>query len=212
MQRVRVGGRFEDGGGAQKLIRYFGPEPGGDSIKRVLLIASAPPEHIRGIYDSLVGRFPDSVVYDALVPFEARDVLSTNGSIAVYGDGQGTANRMRGRVRGLRFSRSQRYDIVVVMATGVAQYNRFKHLAFISKARKILAYNENRDSFFVDWSHRKVLVSHLKWRRQSPVGGHRLGAISGPARILNYAYSGLALIVLGAAHVREIRRLMQYVR
>jgi len=60
----------------------------------------------------------------------------------------------------------QRYDVIAMLWTGSHLHRNLKIFAFLCLPRRLLAVNENGDSFYVHRSETAVLRAHRQWRRR----------------------------------------------
>jgi ADP-heptose:LPS heptosyltransferase len=130
--------------------------------KNILVVRSGSLPNLLMVLESLGKRFPRSEI-TVLTDPDILDELSQHpgiGDIAVYG------NLKVFLARQLWELRRQEYDCKVALFTNEdeGRYNKFKVLAFMCRAPRMIIYNENGDSFEWDYRHRRIIWSHIKWR------------------------------------------------
>jgi len=128
----------------------------------ILVVRSGSLPNLLMVLESLRRRFPHSAITVLSDP-DILDELSQHpsvGDIAVY------SNLKVFLARQLWELRRQEYDCKVVLFTNEdeGRYNKFKVLAFMCRAPRMIIYNENGDSFEWDYRHRRIIWSHIKWR------------------------------------------------
>jgi len=128
----------------------------------ILVVRSGSLPNLLMVLENLESRFPHSEVTVLSDP-DILDELSQHprvGGTAVY------SNLRVFLARQLWELRRQEYDCKVALFTNEdeGRYNKFKVLAFLCRARRMIIYNENGDSFEWDNRHRHVIWSHVKWR------------------------------------------------
>jgi len=133
-----------------------------DEGKKILVVRSGSLKYLLVVLESLDRRFPNSQI-TVLTDPDILDELAQHPKVAkivVYGNLKGFLSRQLWQLR------RQDYDVKVALFTGEdeGRYNKFKVLAFLCRARWMIVYNENGDSF--DWSyyHREHIWNHIKWR------------------------------------------------
>jgi dolichol-phosphate mannosyltransferase len=114
------------------------------------------------VLESLGSRFPHGEI-TVLTDPDILDELSQHPRVsdtAVY------SNLRVFLARQLWELRRQEYDCKVALFTNEneGRYNKFKALAFMCRAPRMIVYNENGDSFEWDYRHRRIIWSHIKWR------------------------------------------------
>lgn len=189
------------------MKRFRNPEPSYDTIKNVLIVGSGTTSEIAAVYQRAHGRFGEDKIYDAIVPVECRESIQPSGELFVY-----SPSKKGARIDTIRFMRAKEYDIVVILGTGIVQYNRFKQFGiFASKAKKILIYNENMDSFYVDKDHREIVRSHLRWRKENRPNGLRYSGIRGFLAGAATPLKVLLLFSIGIMNYSSLKKLRSYV-
>ncbi len=128
----------------------------------ILVVRSGSLLNLQTVLESLRNRFPGSEI-TVLTDPDILDELSRHpgvGDTAVY------SNLRVFLARKLWELRRQEYDCKVALFTNEdeGRYNKFKVLTFMCRARRMIVYNENGDSFEWDYRHRHVIWSHIKWR------------------------------------------------
>jgi len=130
--------------------------------KNILVVRSGSLPNLLMVLESLGERFPGSEI-TVLTDPDILDELSQHprvGDVALY------SNLRFFLARQLRELRRREYDCKVALFTNEneGRYNKFKALAFMCRAPRMIVYNENGDSFEWDYRHRRVIWSHIKWR------------------------------------------------
>ncbi len=130
--------------------------------KSILVVRSGSLSNLLMVLESLGRRFPHSEV-TVLTDADILDELSQHprvGDTAVY------SNLRVFLARQLWELRRQEYGCKVALFTNEdeGRYNKFKALAFLCRAPRMIIYNENGDSFEWDYRHRRIIWSHIKWR------------------------------------------------
>ena len=128
----------------------------------VLVVRSGSLPNLLMVLESLGRRFPHGEI-TVLTDPDILDELSQHprvGDTAVY------SNLRVFLARQLWELRRQQYDCKVALFTNEneGRYNKFKALAFLCRAPRMIVYNENGDSFEWDYRHRWIIWSHIKWR------------------------------------------------
>jgi ADP-heptose:LPS heptosyltransferase len=128
----------------------------------ILVVRSGSLPNLLMVLESLGRRFPCSAI-TVLTDPDVLDELSQHprvSDIAVY------SNLKVFLARQLWELRRQEYDCKVALFTNEdeGRYNKFKVLAFLCRAPRMIIYNENGDSFEWDYRHRRIIWSHIKWR------------------------------------------------
>jgi ADP-heptose:LPS heptosyltransferase len=130
--------------------------------QNILVVRSGSLPNLLMVLESLGDRFPGSEI-TVLTDPDILDELSQHprvGDMAVY------SNFSFFLARQLWELRRQEYDCKVALFTNEdeGRYNKFKALAFMCRAPRMIVYNENGDSFEWDYRHRHIIWSHIKWR------------------------------------------------
>ena len=130
--------------------------------KNILVVRSGSLPNLLMVLESLGSRFPRGEV-TVLTDPDIMDELSRHpgvGDTAVY------SNLRVFLARQLWELRRQEYGCKVALFTNEneGRYDKFKLLAFMCRAPRMIVYNENGDSFEWDYGHRRVIWSHIKWR------------------------------------------------
>jgi len=130
--------------------------------KSILVVRSGSLPNLLMVLESLRERFPGGEI-TVLTDPDILDELSQHprvGGVAVY------SNLRAFLARQLWELRRQEYDCKVALFTNEdeGRYNKFKVLAFVCRAPRMIIYNENGDSFEWDYRHRWIIWSHIKWR------------------------------------------------
>jgi len=133
-----------------------------DEGKRILVVRSGSLRYLLVVLESLDRRFPNSQI-TVLTDPDIIDELSRHPKVArivVYGNLKGFLSRQLWQLR------QQEYDIKVSLFTGEdeGRYNKFKVLAFLCRAGRMIVYNENGDSFEWNYHHRRSIWNHIEWR------------------------------------------------
>jgi len=128
----------------------------------ILVVRSGSLPNLLMVLESLEERFPGSEI-TVLTDPDILDELSQHpvvNGIAVY------SNLKVFLARQLWELRRQEYDCKVALFTNEdgGRYNKFKVLAFLCRAPRMIIYNENGDSFEWDYRHRHIIWGHIKWR------------------------------------------------
>jgi hypothetical protein len=128
----------------------------------ILVVRSGSLSNLLMVLESLGKRFPGSEI-TVLTDPDILDELSQHpgvSNVAVY------TNLRVFLARQLWELRQQDYDCKVVLFTNEneGRYNKFKVLAFLCRAPRMIIYNENGDSFEWDYRHRHIIWGHIKWR------------------------------------------------
>lgn len=133
-----------------------------DEEKKILVVRSGSLRYLLVVLESLDRRSPNSQI-TVLTDPDITDELSRHPKVAeivVYGNLKGLLFRQLWQLH------RQDYDVKVALFTGQdeGRYNKFKVLAFLCPAGRMIIYNENGDSF--EWSHyhRQSIWNHIKWR------------------------------------------------
>lgn len=147
---------------------FLRSEPNADQVLSILVMASGDGHEILHVLKRVRDRYPFASTMRIIVPQEWSHVLKEDNCVQfVYSKKKGIANDLTHKVNVCRFMREQKVDLSVILVTGRGQYNLMKKLAFLAKSAKILAYNENLDSFYIDRQHRNTIKGHLRWRRSN---------------------------------------------
>ena len=130
--------------------------------KSILVVRSGSLPNLLTVLGSLEQRFPGSEV-TVLTDPDILDELSQHPGVsdmAVYSNLKVFLGRQLWELR------RQDYDCKVALFTNEdeGRYNKFKVLAFMCRAPRLIVYNENGDSFEWDYRHRRIIWSHIKWR------------------------------------------------
>ena len=130
--------------------------------QNVLVVRSGSLPNLLMVLDSLGKRFPGSEI-TVLTDPDILDELSQYpgvSNVVVYSNLKFFLSHQLWELR------RQDYDCKVVLFTNEneGRYNKFKVLAFLCRAPRMIAYNENGDSFEWDYHHRRIIWSHIKWR------------------------------------------------
>ena len=130
--------------------------------KSILVVRSGSLPNLLMVLESLGERFPGSEITVLTDP----DILDELSQHPMVGDTAVYSNLKIFLARQLWELRRQEYDCKVALFTNEdeGRYNKFKVLAFMCRARCMIVYNENGDSFEWDYCHRRVIWSHVKWR------------------------------------------------
>jgi ADP-heptose:LPS heptosyltransferase len=128
----------------------------------ILVVRSGSLLNLLMVLESLESRFPHSDI-TVLTDPDILDELSQHprvGDTAVY------SNLRVFLARQLWELRRQEYACKVALFTNEneGRYNKFKALAFLCRAPRMIIYNENGDSFEWDYRHRRIIWGHIKWR------------------------------------------------
>lgn len=128
----------------------------------ILVIRSGSLPNLLMVLESLEKRFPGSEITILTDP-DILDELSQHpgvSGVAIY------TNLRVFLTRQVWELRRQDYDCKVALFTNEdeGRYNKFKVLAFLCRAPRMIIYNENGDSFEWDYHHRRIIWSHIKWR------------------------------------------------
>ncbi len=130
--------------------------------KSILVVRSGSLTNLLMVLDGLGRRFPGNEI-TVLTDPDILDELSRHpgvSDVAVY------SNLRVFLARQLWELRRREYGCKVVLFTNEdeGRYNKFKALAFLCRAPRMIVYNENGDSFEWDYRHRRIIWSHIKWR------------------------------------------------
>jgi len=130
--------------------------------QNILVVRSGSLSNLLMVLNSLGRRFPHSeitVLTDPDIPDELSQHPGVSG-VAVY------SNLRFFLARQLWELRRRDYDCKVVLFTNEdeGRYNKFKVLAFLCRAPRMIIYNENGDSFEWDYRHRHIIWGHIKWQ------------------------------------------------
>jgi ADP-heptose:LPS heptosyltransferase len=128
----------------------------------ILVVRSGSLPNLLAVLQSLEERFPRSEITVLSDP-DILDELSQHpglSHVAVY------SNLRFFLARQLWELRRRDYDCKVALFTNEneGRYNKFKALAFLCRAPRMIIYNENADSFEWNYSHRRIIWGHIKWR------------------------------------------------
>jgi hypothetical protein len=134
----------------------------GDEGNKILVVRSGSLGNLLVVLESLGRRFPNSQI-TVLTDPDILDELSTHPKVAdivIYGNIKSFLSRQLWQLR------RREYDTKVSLFTNEdeGRYNKFKVLAFMCRASRMIVYNENGDSFEWDYRHRHIIWSHIKWR------------------------------------------------
>ena len=135
--------------------------------QNILVVRSGSLPNLLMVLESLGSRFPHGEI-TVLTDPDILDELSQHprvGGTAVY------SNLKVFLARQLWELRRQEYDCKVALFTNEneGRYNKFKMLAFLCRAPRLIVYNENGDSFEWVYRHRRTIWSHIKWRLRDKV-------------------------------------------
>jgi ADP-heptose:LPS heptosyltransferase len=130
--------------------------------KSILVVRSGSLSNLLMVLESLGKRFPHSEI-TVLTDPDIVDELSQHPRVrdmAVYSNLRVFLARQWWELR------RQEHDCKVALFTNEdeGRYNKFKVLAFVCRAPRMIIYNENGDSFEWDYRHRHIIWSHIKWR------------------------------------------------
>jgi hypothetical protein len=133
-----------------------------DEGNKILVVRSGSLGNLLVALESLGRRFPNSQI-TVLTDPDILDELSPHPKVAdivLYGNIKSFLSRQLWQLR------RREYDIKVSLFTNEdeGRYNKFKVLAFMCRAPRMIVYNENSDSFEWDYRHRHIIWSHIKWR------------------------------------------------
>lgn len=193
---------------------YFRREPNADQVRAILVVGSGQGGEIQELLRGLRSRFPMAQEYRLIIPSEWTASLDGAGELFVYGRKPGVWRNVVHKIRAAQYSRAKESDLTVVLLTGRRQYDLMKKLVFVAHTKKILAYNENMDSFFVDREHRSVLRGHMQWRRRDRMSAGAMGipVLSILFRLASNVMRIVVLIACYAIYSVQIRGLKSYVR
>jgi ADP-heptose:LPS heptosyltransferase len=128
----------------------------------ILVVRSGSLPNLLTVLESLRRRFPGGEVTVLTDPDILDDLWQHPlvGDIAVYSNLKGFLTQQLWELR------RQEYDCKVALFTNEdeGRYNKFKVLAFMCRAPRMIVYNENGDSFEWDYRHRRIIWDHIKWR------------------------------------------------
>ncbi len=193
---------------------YFHHEPNADQVRTILVVGSGRGPEIQKLLNGLRKRFPMAQEFRLIIPLEWSDSLDGTEQLFVYGRKTGLWRNIVHKIRAARFSRVRESDLTVVLLTGCRQYNLMKKLIFIAHTKKVLAYNENMDSFFMDRENRNVLKGHIQWRRRERenTGSISIPVLSTIFRLISKVIQVVVLVAYYVMYSGQIRRLKSYVR
>ena len=122
------------------------------------LFLTAPPELGSKIVESVRERFPSMRWTVYLRAGDTSGLGDSTSGMEVFSD------KPRGSKIGfLRRIRRGRSKLAVIAWTGDRSYNKMKLVGLLSAAQRVLIYNENLDSFFLD-NNDGIWWRHLQWR------------------------------------------------
>jgi len=170
--------------------------------ERVVLFATARPSVLAQVLPATRERWADAGIRLVL-----RDPYRTEVWDAAHGM-EVVSDKPARRLKFLAELRGQRFDHGVVVWGGEADHWPMKAAALVSRVRTLHVYNENGDSFQLDWDHLGTVKAHLSWRWKSGKGLDRV-AYLGPLFQLYGATLGRVvgtLVLLGRGIPILLRR------
>ncbi len=161
---------------------------------RVVVFATARPAVLVRILPAVAERWEGAEIRLVLRDPYRTEVWDTAHGMEVVSDKPGS------RVGFLAEMRAQRFDHGVAVWGGEADHWPMKAASLLSRVRTLHIYNENGDSFQMDWAHLGTIKAHLSWRWKSGKGLDRV------------AYLGPLFQLYGATLGRAVGTLVLMVR
>jgi hypothetical protein len=135
----------------------FGRELAPEEVSTVLVVCSADEQRFPPILAAVQQRFSKAhLTY--IVPREWTRFLPPDADRHLVSDIKRSPLRVLERIR------SRRYDVTVLMLTGLPVFRKAKLWALFTNYRVLVIYSENIDFFSCGAANRRAIIRHLKWR------------------------------------------------
>jgi hypothetical protein len=135
----------------------FGRELAPEEVSTVLVVCSADEQRFPRILAAVQQRFPKAhLTY--IVPREWTRFLPPDADRHLVSDIK------RSPLRILEEIRSRKYDVTVLMLTGLPVFRKAKLWALFTNYRMLVIYNENVDFFSCGAANRRAMIRHVTWR------------------------------------------------
>jgi hypothetical protein len=136
---------------------FFGRDLAAEDVSTVLVVCSADLMRFPQVLAAVQQRFPKAhLTY--IVPREYLRFLPEDCDFRLISE------LKKSTLRTWREIRSRKYDVTVLMLTGLPVFRKAKLWALFTNYRMLVIYNENLDYFSCGAANRMTLVRHLKWR------------------------------------------------